>query len=78
MISGFELYPRWVPLLIVSGLSCNANRCAVYFQSFVNSACGSYQMPRVSNPINDYLSTWPQFALQIEAFVVKSENRLAV
>ena len=35
-------------------------------------------MPRVSNPINDYLSTWPQFALQIEAFVVKSENRLAV
>ena len=30
------------------------------------------------NSINVHLSTWPQFALQIGAFFVKSENRLAV
>ena len=30
------------------------------------------------NSINVHLSTWPQFAPQIGAFVVKSENWLAV
>ena len=30
------------------------------------------------NSINVHLSTWPQFPLQIGAFFVKSENRLAV
>ena len=30
-------------LLIVSSLSCNFNRCAVCFQSFMNIACRSTQ-----------------------------------
>ena len=29
-------------LVIVSSLSCNLNRCAVCFQSFMNIACRSY------------------------------------
>ena len=31
------------PLLIVSSLSCNFNRCAVCFQSFMNIACRNTQ-----------------------------------
>ena len=31
------------PLLIFSSLSCNFNRCAVCFQSFMNIACRSTQ-----------------------------------
>ena len=37
-------------VVIVSSLSCNLNRCAVRFQSFMNIACRSYlKIARVSN-----------------------------
>ena len=43
-------------LMIVRSLFCNFDRCAVCFQSFMNVACMSTQLSRVSNAFQDYTS----------------------